>query len=820
MPKNIELELAYNFVQYTDRNVFLTGKAGTGKTTFLHHLKKTTAKRMAVVAPTGVAAINAGGVTIHSFFQMPFGPFIAKSLNANNGINNEHQKRFTKDKINLIQSLDLLVIDEISMVRADMLDGIDEILRRFKNRHKPFGGVQLLMIGDLHQLSPVVKEDDWKVLRPYYPNLYFFNSKALQAAQPISIELKHIYRQSDQHFIDLLNNVRENRIDQTVLNELNQRFIPGFTHTDEEGYITLTTHNATANDINQGKLRELKEAARVFTATVNNEFPEYSFPTVVDLEIKVGAQVMFVKNDSSREKLFYNGKIGKVSSITEESIYVKCPGDHHEIEVTRAEWQNIKYELNPETKVIEEKVIGSFIQYPLKLAWAITIHKSQGLTFERAIIDASSSFAHGQVYVALSRCKSFEGMVLSSPITLHSVKTDTTVAEYNRKADENRPGEETLLTSKISFQQSLLYELFSFKPVQSRFFYLKKQVEENDHLLTGSLNEDLNQIKTQADKEIYQVAETFERELKRILTEQELPEDNLSLQDRVKKASGYFSAKVEQLLLEPIKQLSVETDNKAVKKAIAEATEHLAKEVIVKLECHKLCINGFDTLSYLKTKANAEIDFSAKPIKAANTAVAPPSTIAHPDLYTALKSWRDNLARERKVPVYLVLPSKVLADLTAILPISLSELEQVKGFGKQKIKQLGAEILELISSYCRENGVERKSSTLGIPREEKPKTDTKKMSLELFKAGKTVEQIAQERGLTTSTIEGHLSHFIASGDVQLYDLIPEEKAKRIIQFFQENQTISLNEAKAALGEEVTYSELRAAGKYIQLMETQ
>ncbi len=353
METNVQLEMAFDFVQFTNKNIFLTGKAGTGKTTFLHNLKKSTPKRMAIVAPTGVAAINAGGVTIHSFFQMPFTPFIPKNADGTGGL--ESHKRFQREKINLIKSLDLLVIDEISMVRADTLDCINEVLRRYKDHTKPFGGVQLLMIGDLHQLSPVVKDEDWKILKDYYPNLYFFNSRALQQTEPIRIELKHIYRQSDTRFIDLLNSVRENKIDETVLNTLNQRYIPNFTPADDEGYITLTTHNNTAQKINDIKLAEIEKLVYKFSAAVKDDFPEYSYPASPELELKIGSQVMFVKNDPSRDKLFYNGKIGKVTNISNDIIYVKCSGDYSEISCSPLDWQNIKFELNQSTKEIEEK---------------------------------------------------------------------------------------------------------------------------------------------------------------------------------------------------------------------------------------------------------------------------------------------------------------------------------------------------------------------------------------------------------------------------------------------------------------------------------
>ena len=717
MQKNDQLELAYNFVQFTDKNIFLTGKAGTGKTTFLHNLKKNSLKRMAIVAPTGVAAINAGGVTIHSFFQLPFGPFIAQELNNGKaeGLNAQRNRKFNRDKISVIQSLDLLVIDEISMVRADLLDGIDEVLRRYKNHSKPFGGVQLLMIGDLHQLSPVIKDDDWKILKDYYTNLYFFSSKALQKAHPVCIELKHIYRQSDSQFINLLNRVRENQLNPEVLELLNQRYISNFNPSDDEGYITLTTHNSTAQQINEAKLAGIKKMAHTFTAVISKEFPEYSYPTVINLELKAGAQVMFVKNDPSREKQFYNGKIGKVTKIDNDVIYVKCPGDTWEIEVSPAEWENIKYELNPETKEVEEKVIGTFSQYPLKLAWAITIHKSQGLTFEKAVIDANSSFAHGQVYVALSRCKSFEGMVLRSPIAFNSVKTDGTVFAFTRQADENAPGEKQLLQSKFEFQRSLLFELFDFTTLKSRFFYCNRLVEEHDHVLAASVKNDLIGIKERAEKDIYAVADTFNRELHRLLGASEMPEENSVLQERVKKASAYFSEKIDTHIYSVSQKIVLETDNKAVRKSIADALDNFRKETFIKLSALKLCSGGFKTMSYLKIKTNAEIDYSNLAVKEKELPKAQsPRGTTHHELYLTLKNWRDDLAFQNNVPVYLVLPSKVLVELVQKLPSNNAGLEKIKGIGKQKVKQFGKEILEIIANYCEKNDIRQDPVQLSI----------------------------------------------------------------------------------------------------------
>ncbi len=501
---NPQLELAFDYVRNTHKNIFLTGKAGTGKTTFLHRIKQESPKRMVVVAPTGVAAINAGGMTIHSFFQLPFGPFLPGST-----ADPTRQRRFSGEKIRLIQSLDLLVIDEISMVRADVLDGIDDVLRRYRDRYKPFGGVQLLMIGDLHQLPPIVKDEEWYLLREHYQTMYFFGSQALRNTQPVSIELKHIYRQSDTIFIDLLNKVRDNQIDDRVLAALNSRYIANFQPTEDAPYITLTAHNASAQAINAEKLASIVQPLQTFKSAVQGDFPAFSYPADEVLECKKEAQVMFVKNDINREKRYYNGKIGKITGFRDGVIYVRCPGETEDIEVTPAEWSNVKYTLNEQTKEVGEELLGTFTQYPLKLAWAITIHKSQGLTFERAIIDAEAAFAHGQVYVALSRCKSFEGIVLRSRIAQSSVKTDSVVKNYTEEADRNAPDEHHLIQSKTEYQQSLILELFDFTRLRQAFVKINRLFLEHETILYSGAGQQLKTLETQAVEQIISVAERF-----------------------------------------------------------------------------------------------------------------------------------------------------------------------------------------------------------------------------------------------------------------------------------------------------------------------
>ena len=541
MESNPQLELAYDFLEYTGVNVFLTGKAGTGKTTFLRELKRRSPKRMIVVAPTGVAAINAGGVTIHSFFQLPFGPYVPGSTDTvERGEKLQYTHKFNREKINIIKTIDLLVIDEISMVRADLLDAVDDMLRRYRSKNEPFGGVQLLLIGDLQQLAPVVKEDEWALLKQHYASAFFFHSKALAATRYVAIELKHVYRQQDREFVDLLNRVRENRVDAAVLGMLNRRYVPGFKPSDDEGYITLTTHNHQAQRINDVKMAELSTRAYSFKAEVKDNFPTYSYPTEETLVLKQGAQVMFVKNDSSPEKRYYNGKIGKITAINDRSIEVVGKEDGLKIQVTPEEWTNTRYTLDEETREITETVEGTFKQYPLKTAWAITIHKRQGLTFERAIVDANAAFAHGQVYVALSRCKTFEGLVLSSPVTVRSLVSDGAIDEFVREAEQKEPNKEELQQARQSYFRELLLEQFDYETIRWRLHYLYRVLDEQLRRLYPDWVERYRVAGAKCAEELLAVAERFQNQLERLMPEEGNYEADPVIADRVKKGAEYF----------------------------------------------------------------------------------------------------------------------------------------------------------------------------------------------------------------------------------------------------------------------------------------
>lgn len=813
---NPQLDLAMNYVLYTHKNIFLTGKAGTGKTTFLQRIRQDTSKRIVVVAPTGVAAINAGGVTIHSFFQLPFGPYLPDSQT-----NTTQQRRFSGDKIRLIKSMDLLVIDEISMVRADLLDGIDDVLRRYRNHYEPFGGVQLLMIGDLHQLPPVVKDEEWNLLREHYETAYFFGSKALQKTEPVSIELKHIYRQSDTFFIDLLNKVRNNNIDSEVLTALNSRYIENFEPKDEEAYITLTSHNAAAQNINTQKLTAMKGKSFHFKAKIEGDFPPFAYPTDEEIELKIGAQVMFVKNDISREKLYYNGKIGKITKIKGDEITVQCPKDEFEITVSQADWTNVKYALNETTKEIEEETLGVFSQYPLKLAWAITIHKSQGLTFERAVIDANSAFAHGQVYVALSRCKTFEGIVLRSKIANSSIKTDYVVKNYSENIDKNPPDENNLLTSKIAYQQTLIRELFDFKNLKRQADYAMRQLLENESVINASVINVFKTIVQDAEDEVISISNKFRPQIEFYFNQMALPENNAEMQARIQKASAYFQGKLKGKLLQNIQTITIICDNKAIKKTISEALLNVEKEMFTKNLCFVTCEKSFSAVAYLRAKANADLDFKTtqKPPVTPNVS-SMSKDVEHPNLYFALKQWRDNTAANMGAEEYMILPSKALIALSNELPTTTPALKRVKGIGEAKIKQFGAEIINIIAIYCKEQHIIKPFvAELELTKVEKtPKPDTKQLSYDLFKAGKTMAEIAAERGFVVSTIEGHLGHFVGTGDLDITAIMSEENIKEITTFFMGNDTRAKLAAKTHFGEKYSYPELQMVVAHLDFLD--
>jgi hypothetical protein len=821
---NQDLQFAFDFVKYTNRNIFLTGKAGTGKTTFLRDLKKLSPKRMIVVAPTGVAAINAGGVTIHSFFQLPFHPYVPVIYLPENYPHKQPEQKdltgykMSREKVNIIKGLDLLIIDEISMVRADTLDAIDYALRRYKTHHLPFGGVQLLMIGDLQQLAPVVKDEDNEILKKYYDSYFFFGSRAIKSTDYVTIELQHIYRQNDQVFINLLNKVRDNHVDSDVLSELNKRYIPDFDPDSGGGYITLTTHNYQSHSINNSKLEKLPGEAHLFKATIKDEFPEFSYPNAGELVLKESAQVMFVKNDLSGDRLFFNGKIGKIESFEDDIIVVKCPDDDFRIRVEIAEWQNMKYTLDEETKEIQETIIGTFKQYPLKLAWAITIHKSQGLTFDRAVIDAAVAFAHGQVYVALSRCRSLNGLVLSTRINQRSIIDDPAISDFINKTIQNKPGEKQLADSKKAYQQILLTELFDFTPLSRSISYCFKIVNEHHDIILGDPHEMLKNALNNIKTDLIEVSEKFRPQMNGLFSGEIDAESNILLQERVKKASEFFSVKLEAALKVIFDGFKVETDNKTVRKSVSEALERIIKEGITKLACLNAVRSGFTIGKYLDAKAKSAIDIPSVKSRSARSVDDTSGVIQYPVLFHQLKEWRNTKAIEMKLPHYMILPQKTMVTLVNFLPQTMPALNLIKGMGKKKSEKFGEELLNIIISFCIKEKIEPPAVIVTekkIPK--KIREETKKISFDLFREGKAISQIAEERKLSISTIEGHLAYYVGTGDLPLNKFVSQEITDLILNHFQGNEDLKTGPVKEALGEKVSWSDIRFVASHLRFL---
>ncbi|HTD98331.1 MAG TPA: HRDC domain-containing protein [Mucilaginibacter sp.] len=647
---NPVMQLACDYLESTNTIVFLTGKAGTGKTTFLQRIRRESKKKLAVVAPTGVAAINASGMTIHSFFQLPFGPIIPSG-------NGHPVMHYSEEKKDLLTNLELLIIDEISMVRPDVLDQIDLILRNIKETPQPFGGIQLLLIGDLSQLSPIIREEEWAMLSRYYSTPYFFSSLVLQKAPYVRIELDHVFRQKEQAFVNLLNEVRNQTISTESLDLLNTRHIPGFRPAIDDPYITLTTHNYIAQQINSEFIEALEGQEFEFKATIRGEFPKDAYPTETELKLKTGAQVMFVKNDNSAEKLYYNGKIGTVTNIAENTVYVQCDREDKEIAVEALEWTNAKYQMDDDA--INETNAGSFAQIPLKLAWAITIHKSQGLSFEKAIIDVSEAFTHGQAYVALSRCRTLSGMVLRNPVAAHNIIGDPAVVLFNRQAEAIKPGAKTLERDRDLYQLYLLNDLFNFQP-------LKTKIQDFEGLLP------------ELQTDILDVANKFAKQLKI---------------ERSGQAANYFLEKL---------RTAVENLHKQLPKLIGQSKEQAKKadQLIIWLMDRIQLIehfagNPFTTAAYLTLTKNKLSIYDHSYLKALNA-------LPNEKLFKQLIAWRETAAAKENLMPGMVLSEKTAVSIAEKMPATLKALSALKGVGPQKAARHGVALIGLIRAYQQE----------------------------------------------------------------------------------------------------------------------
>lgn len=743
-----EANYVLQFINQTNRSIFLTGKAGTGKTTLLKEIINSTHKNCVVVAPTGIAALNAGGVTIHSLFQLPFGGFIPdSSANAHfssqikfetKATLNRHFKMSASKKA-VIQNMELLIIDEVSMLRADLLDAIDYMLQSVRRKKQAFGGVQVLFIGDLLQLPPIIREEEWKTLRNYYSGKFFFHSHVVQTNPPLYVELSKIFRQTDEIFIDLLNNLRNNTITSKNISFLNQFVQPNFNLKANKGYITLTTHNAKADAINEQSLKDLEGTSVKFKANIVDDFPDKIFPLEEYLELKVGAQIMFIKNDLSFEKNYFNGKMGFIKSLSNDEIWVHFPDENKKIEVERYEWQNIRYFVNDNTKEIEEEVLGTFVHFPIKLAWAITVHKSQGLTFDKAALDVSQVFLPGQAYVALSRLRSLNGLILLSPIQMNGISNDDDVMNYSaNKASTD------VLQSELQKQT----KLFLHHYLKNSFDWTELAQEWRNHKFSY-LDSDLSaksKHKNWADEQLdfcealLDPAKKFRSQLDKIFNDDKV--DFKFINERIQAAYGYFFEKIDTLEYQILYKIEEIKRIKQVKQFYQElqVIEELQTNAVLRLmKAKKLIENVMNETILDKQSLNSSEIKNYKRIKT----------------------------------------ERVIEDFKKKNINLIEEKEDVSYYQPKKKKS-----------------------------EKEAKKPTTQITYELWVDKNSIEEIALIRKLTVGTILTHFTKLVQDKAVAINDVLPEDKLKSLSKLFENYNEETLNTMKEQVGEDFSWNELR------------
>jgi hypothetical protein len=739
-------ELAAKFINYTSRHIFLTGKAGTGKTTFLRNLINQTHKKAVIVAPTGIAAINAAGVTIHSLFQLPFGTYLPKQPTSGDSHFNQQyntpktiirhlQMNSTKRKIFL--DLELLIIDEVSMLRADLLDAIDMVLRYIRKNNESFGGVQVLFIGDLHQLPPVVKSNEWQLLGEFYKSAFFFDALALQQHPPVYIELEKIYRQSDEVFINLLNNLRNNAVTTDDLALLKRYYREDFQPDLKDKYITLTTHNQKADALNKSSLEALKATTWSYKCEIEDEFSESSYPAEHVLQLKIGAQVMFIKNDTTPEKRFFNGKIATVTDLQNDSIEVQTEGIKEKIKLEKFTWKNIKYTTDKVTNEIKEDVVGKFTQYPVKLAWAITVHKSQGLTFDKAIIDIGNAFAPGQIYVALSRLRSLDGLVLTSLISGSGIKQDPNVSLFSTRKQEHQVLGEQIKAESEHFLRNYLLKSFDLSALDN-FVYehvhsytkdMSKSAKQKHYKWAQQLLKDLTELKGNANKFMSQIIRLYQDKTKAGLD---------ILLERTLAAENYFNPILQKMSKNIFERMELVKQDKQV---VAFLTELLEMEALFYEQFKSIR----KATALLRATINGQ-DFSKD-------------------------------------------------DVSKLLNASDREFQMQKVFAMPNAMDFNAK--------------KTKSSKAKTSAKEKTaKVDTKDLSLQLHKEGKSIAEIARERKLVVGTVEAHLAHFIAIQEISPKGIIDNRKLSKILTAIKELKTLQMAPIREHLGRDYSFGEIK------------
>lgn len=807
MERNPQIELAEKYVMETGVSVFLTGKAGTGKTTLLHHIVANCNKRHVVLAPTGVAAVNCGGVTIHSFFQLPFCPFLpdVKELVTEYQMP-EQQRQLRKSKLDIIRTLELLIIDEISMVRADLLDAIDDSLRRFRRSSKPFGGVQLLLIGDVQQLAPVVTEDERPYMERVYPSPFFFHSKALQRTNLITIQLTKVYRQQDPTFVNLLNNIRDNHFDQATLDALNSRVIPANRQITKSANqlqdpILLTTHNHQADRVNQQRLAALDTTPFTLTADIQGNFPEGAFPTDYALTLKPGAQVMFVKNDSSGARNYFNGKLATVEGLEtatdadgiQKQVIVVRDQDGQAINVGTEVWENIKYEIDSKSNEIKQVVDGTFTQYPLRTAWAVTIHKAQGLTFDQVQVDASAAFTYGQVYVALSRCRSLEGLTLLSPISQHNSFDSSDITHFNTTLNSQTEAEERLDSYRTQYYYSTIFELFDFSAVRHNIESLERLFQNN---LRSTYPQQCSTLTLLATKDLANLTDVAERFQRQLMSISQQPDNQAILADRIAKATDYFFTQLNNITsrVNPILQVSV--DNKEVAKRLKELSDNLQQAAGLKAKLLSFTHEkGFSIADYLKAKADFVLE---KPQKAKATKIENVyADSKNPKLVKRLTRWRASKAKELSLPAYTIISQKALLGIADALPTTGKSLLKVSGMGTTTVAKYGMEIVQMVEDYIAE--VKQKA------------TPAWQTAAQLCAEGLSIDDIAGRMLRAVSTVEGYLLTAVENGSLDPDLVMDFDEQEIIVKYMLDHpETKTLKEVFDHFNGEYSYLKLRIA----------
>ncbi len=735
------------FINQTHRSIFLTGKAGTGKTTLLREIIQTTHKNCVVVAPTGIAALNAGGVTIHSMFQLPFGGFIPDNSSPHFSESTKFETKATLRrhfrmsglKKSVIRNMELLIIDEVSMLRADLLDAMDFMMQTVRKKSSPFGGVQVLFIGDLLQLPPVIRDEEWRTLKTYYKGKFFFHSHVVQQNPPLYIELSKIFRQTDDAFISILNNLRNNQIAQSDIQALNQYVKPNFDLKAKKGYITLTTHNAKADAMNAKALEELDGQLVTYKPEIVDDFPDKIYPVEEHLKLKVGAQVMFVKNDLSFDKKYFNGKMGFVKSLSTKEILVHFPEENKTIEVEKYEWQNIRYKVDDLTKEIEEEVLGTFVHYPIKLAWAITVHKSQGLTFDKAALDVSQVFMPGQAYVALSRLRSLNGLVLLSPLQMNGISNDQDVMDYALNKASEEVLEHSLQIETRNFIHSFLNASFDWSDLAQEWRNHKFSYDEKGEGSTKSKHTIWASKQTEAIESLLDASKKFISQLNKIFSQDTLDFNHVS--DRIQAAYNYFIVPMDNLVFEILWKIE---EVKRIKKAKA----------------------FFDELSVLE-----EIQIKV-----------------------VLQLMKAKLLIETVVQGDTISKEKLTSDEIKYYKINKLKIIQ------EEFKNVNVTLIE------DEADLERYASKKKAVKE--TKKSTVQETYELWLEKNTIQEIAAIRKFTEETILGHLTKLIVAQTIKIEDVLPEDKILELTQAFKGYTEESITPLKEKHGDKFSWEELR------------